>query len=101
MWWAGEYFEVVVFTASVKDYADPILDHLDPTGQLIHHWLYRESCIKTENPTGGYIYVKDLRIFKNFDLKDIVIVDNAVYSFKNQLENGIPILPFRDDRLDD
>jgi TFIIF-interacting CTD phosphatase-like protein len=30
----------------------------------------------------------------DFDLKDIVIVDNAVYSFINQLENGIPIIPF-------
>ena len=26
------------------------------------------------------IFIKDLRIFKDFELKDIVLVDNAVYS---------------------
>ena len=39
-------------------------------------------------------------MFEDFDLKDIVIVDNAVYSFLNQLENGIPIIPFRYDKED-
>ena len=39
-------------------------------------------------------------MFLDFELKDIVIVDNAVYSFLNQLENGIPIIPFRYDKED-
>lgn len=73
---------MVVFTASVQTYADAILDHLDPDGSLIHHWLYRPSCIVQPYPgEDANIYVKDLRIFEDFDLKDIVIVDNAVYSF--------------------
>jgi len=46
------------------------------------------------------VYVKDLRIFKNVPLKDIIIVDNAVYSFGAQLENGIPITPFEEDKED-
>jgi len=29
-----------------------------------------------------------------------VIVDNAVYSFGRQLENGIPITPFSEDKND-
>ena len=52
--------------------------------------MYRDSCIQTEEG----IYVKDLRIIANWSLKDIVIVDNAVYSFAFQLDNGIPIIPF-------
>lgn len=44
--------------------------------------------------------IKDLRIFKNRDLKDIIIVDNAVYSFGAQLSNGVPICPFKDDKED-
>lgn len=30
----------------------------------------------------------------------MIIVDNAVYSFGNQLSNGIPITPFKDDKDD-
>jgi CTD small phosphatase-like protein 2 len=54
-----------------------VLDYLDPTHELIEHRLYRESCIDTEEG----VYIKDLRIIKNRRLEDIVIVDNAVYSF--------------------
>lgn len=46
------------------------------------------------------MYIKDLRIFKNRDLKDMIIVDNAVYSFGAQLANGVPIIPFKDDKDD-
>lgn len=34
-------------------------------------------------------------------MKDMVIVDNAVYSFGFQLDSGIPILPFYDDKNDE
>lgn len=44
--------------------------------------------------------MKDLRIFKNLNLKDVLLVDNAVYSFGEQLENGIPITPFKEDPRD-
>jgi CTD small phosphatase-like protein 2 len=44
--------------------------------------------------------VKDLRIFSNLDLKDILIVDNYVYSFAFHLENGIPVVPFFGDKDD-
>jgi CTD small phosphatase-like protein 2 len=47
------------------------------------------------------VHIKDLRIIKNRNLKDVVIVDNAVYSFGFQLDNGIPILPFYDDKNDE
>lgn len=46
------------------------------------------------------MYIKDLRIFRNVPLKDILIVDNAVYSFSRQLDNGIPITPFKEDPED-
>ena len=33
-------------------------------------------------------------------MEDLLIVDNAVYSFGYQLDNGIPIIPFYDDKED-
>ena len=85
-----------MFTASHKWYADVILDYIDPENKYFQHRLYREHCI----PTKDNVYIKDLRIFKNRDLKDLIIVDNAVYSFGAQLSNGIPIMPFKDDKED-
>ena len=37
----SEYFEVVVFTAAMPDYADWILDNLDRDGKFVSHRLYR------------------------------------------------------------
>ena len=39
------------------------------------------------------MYVKDLRIIDR-NLSDMVLVDNAAYSYAFQLENGIPIIPY-------
>lgn len=44
--------------------------------------------------THNGFYIKDLRIIKNRELKDIVIVDNLIHSFGLQLDNGIPILEY-------
>ena len=34
-------------------------------------------------------------------MKDVVIVDNSVYSFAFQIDNGIPIIPFYNDKADE
>jgi CTD small phosphatase-like protein 2 len=47
----------------------------------------------------GY-FIKDLRIIKNRELKDMVIVDNLVLNFGLQIDNGIPILEFTDNPND-
>jgi CTD small phosphatase-like protein 2 len=39
------------------------------------------------------MYVKDLRII-NRAMADMILVDNAAYSYNYQLDNGVPILPF-------
>lgn len=49
----GELYEVVVFTASVSKYGDPLLDQLD-IHHVIHHRLFRESCY---NHQGNYVKV--------------------------------------------
>ena len=89
---ANRDFEVIVFTASYKCYADEVMDYLDPTHELIHHRLYRDSCLFKSG-----VFIKDLRIFANRRIEDIVIVDNSTYCFGYQLENGIPIISWFDD----
>ena len=92
---ANKDFEVIVFTASSKCYADEVMNYLDPTNELIHHRLYRENCIFKSG-----VYIKDLRIFANRRIEDIVIVDNSTYCFGYQIDNGIPIISWFDDAYD-
>lgn len=92
---ANRLFEVIVFTASHQCYADVVLDYLDPSHDLIHHRLYRDNCISMDG-----LFLKDLRVLANRRLQDLVIVDNAAYSFSYQLDNGIPIISWQDDPYD-
>ena len=44
--------------------------------------------------------IKDLRVIANRNLENVVIVDNCVGGFANQLENGIPISDFLGEKDD-
>ena len=91
------YFEVGVFTASLKEYADSVLNFIDPNNSIFKFRLYRDSCINVNN---GKIFIKDLNILKNRKLENIVIVDNSLYSFANQLANGVLITSYYNDKND-
>jgi CTD small phosphatase-like protein 2 len=89
------YFEIVVFTAASQDYADFILDVLDPERTHIRHRLYRQHTRVT--PEG--IYVKDLARLGR-DLTKTIIVDNIPENFAMQEGNGIEIKTWHDDPAD-
>lgn len=44
----SQIYEIIAFTAGVKDYADPILDKIDPEKTIFKKRMYRDSCIKCE-----------------------------------------------------
>lgn len=92
-------YQIVVYTASHKSYCDAILDFIDPDNRYFQYRLYRNNCTSVKYERND-MYIKDLSIFKNIDLKDIVIIDNSVISFTYNLDNGIPILPYYDSFTD-
>ena len=95
--YAVEEFDLVVFTASDKQYADVIIDHLEKDKKYFKMRFYRDHCIFIEPG----LYIKDLRIFSDFKkLEDIIILDNSLFSFANQLNNGILITSFFSDTND-
>ena len=47
-----QHFEVVLFTAAEKGYADAIADAIDAKKKIFAHRLYRDSCVETR--TGSY-----------------------------------------------
>jgi RNA polymerase II subunit A small phosphatase-like protein len=89
----GGLFEVVVFTASLSLYADPVLDLLD-IHKVIEYRLFRESC----TPYGG-TYVKDLYRMGR-PLNHLLIVDNSPHSYLFNPQNALPCVSWFDDRSD-
>jgi carboxy-terminal domain RNA polymerase II polypeptide A small phosphatase len=89
----GQRFEVVVFTASLGKYADPLLDLLDRSN-VVRWRLFREACYPYEGS-----YVKDLQCLGR-DLAHTIIVDNSPHSYVFQPENAVPIGTFIDDPED-
>lgn len=89
----GHRFEVVVFTASLSKYADPLLDLLDKW-HVVRWRLFRESCVPYEGN-----YVKDLSCMGR-ELSQTIIVDNSPHSYVFQPANALPISTFIDDMED-
>jgi len=89
----GELFEVVVFTASLSKYANPLLDQLDKEG-VIHSRLFREHCTYV-----GGAYKKDLSRLGR-DVSQVIIVDNSPICYDLQPQNAIPVTSWFEDRYD-
>jgi len=89
----GSKFEVVVFTASLDKYANPVLDILDPKG-FIKVRLFREACVQHYGN-----YVKDLSLLGR-RLEDTLIIDNSPFSYMFQPDNAIPITSWFNDKTD-
>jgi len=83
-------YEIIIFTASEPDYANAIVNLLDPSRTAIKTVVSRRNC--WEKVPG--IFVKDLRIFADRNINDIIIADDSIYSFAFQISNGVPVQPY-------
>jgi len=89
----AKYYEIVIFTAALQDYADLIINAMDQE-RCITHRLYRDST-KFKN---GY-YTKDLSNLGR-DLHKTIIIDNTPENFSQQEENGLCIKGWYNDVQD-
>lgn len=85
---------IIIFTASAKNYADSIIDLIDPNHEFISARYYRDSCVLSQ-----FGFIKDLNILKK-NLKDILLIDNLSTSFLYQKQNGILIPSWYGDKND-
>ena len=86
----SQFFEIIIFTASISEYASPLLDKLDKNNYCSRR-LFRQDCLFNHG-----LYVKDLKIIGK-ELKDMIIIDNNPVSYAVNEDNGIPILTWYDD----
>ena len=86
-------FEVVIFTASLSTYADPVINFLDTQGR-IRHRLYRDACVQLQG-----LYIKDLsRLGRPLD--KTLVVDNSPASFLLHPEHAMAIKSWFSDTHD-
>jgi Dullard-like phosphatase family protein len=88
-----QYYELIIFTAAQKEYADWILDKID-SKKLISHRFYRTHCIMSR-----VCHLKDISRL-NRSLAKTLIVDNFQENFSLQKENGIHIKGWYGDTKD-
>ena len=84
----SEYYELIIFTAGLKEYAKIVLDLIENRmgKKIFDYRLYREH---TE-PNDEGIFIKDLsKIGRN--LQKMIIVDNTKENYELQNDNGIEI----------
>lgn len=84
------YYELVIFTASLAKYANPLMDILDEDGCCSAR-LSRDHCTFYQG-----MYVKDLAELGR-DLRDVLIIDNSPTAYLFQPDNALPIISWYDD----
>ena len=87
-------FNIYIFTASIKEYANPLLIKLDKH-KMIAKKLFRESCTLSQDNK----YIKDLNIL-NENLKNVILLDNNPNSYRYNKCNGLPIKTWHYDKTD-
>lgn len=89
----AKYYEVIIYTASLSKYADPLMDQMDTNGYCTAR-LFREHCAFVNG-----VFVKDMSVLGR-DMKDTILIDNSPTSYMLQPECGLPILSWYDDKND-
>lgn len=71
----SKYYELVIFTASLSKYADPLMDILDPQ-RLCTGRLYRDHCNLIDR-----VYMKDMAQVGR-RIEDVILIDNSPNSYR-------------------
>lgn len=71
----SKWYKLVIFTASVQEYADPVIDWLEQERKYFHARYYRQHCTYRNGA-----YIKDLSSVEP-DLSKVMILDNSPMSY--------------------
>mmetsp|Transcript_3777 Transcript_3777/g.7921 ORF Transcript_3777/g.7921 Transcript_3777/m.7921 type:complete len:460 (+) Transcript_3777:103-1482(+) len=85
----SQYYEIVLFTPSIRGVAEEVTAKLDPQGLIMHH-LFREATHLMDG-----VHVKDLDTL-NRNVRRIVAIDTNPEALKLHPDNLIRIKPFDD-----
>ncbi|CAH1830617.1 unnamed protein product [Saccharomyces cerevisiae] len=93
----SKWYDLIIFTASMKEYADPVIDWLESSfPSSFSKRYYRSDCVLRD----GVGYIKDLSIVKDSEengkgnsssLDDVIIIDNSPVSYAMNVDNAIQV----------
>ncbi|KAH0556201.1 hypothetical protein GP486_005871 [Trichoglossum hirsutum] len=89
-----KWYNLVIFTASVQEYADPVIDWLEQDRKFFRGRYYRQHCTYRNGA-----YIKDISSIEP-DLSKVMIVDNSPMSYIFHEDNAIPIEGWINDPTD-
>ncbi|KAI9928567.1 hypothetical protein ASPWEDRAFT_103502 [Aspergillus wentii DTO 134E9] len=89
-----KWYKLVIFTASVQEYADPVIDWLEQERKFFQARYYRQHCTFRNGA-----YIKDLSSVEP-DLSKVMILDNSPMSYIFHEDNAIPIEGWINDPTD-
>ncbi|KAK5660068.1 hypothetical protein OQA88_13537 [Cercophora sp. LCS_1] len=90
----SKWYNLVVFTASVQEYADPVIDWLEADRKFFSARYYRQHCTFRHGA-----FIKDLSSVEP-DLSKVMILDNSPLSYMFHQDNAIPIQGWISDPTD-
>ncbi|KAL5963365.1 CTD nuclear envelope phosphatase 1A [Taenia solium] len=90
----SQWYELVIFTASLEIYGAGIADHLDNGRHIFQRRFYRQHCLYDSGS-----YCKDLSRVSS-DLSSIFILDNSPGAYRSFPDNAIPIQSWFSDPQD-
>ena len=90
-----KYYELILFTSALKEYADPLLDIIEKKEKFFDYRLYRNHTVIYNKD-----FIKDIHKLGR-SIKKIIIIDNSPQNLRLQKENGIMIKAFWGDNKND
>eukprot|EP00096_Caligus_rogercresseyi_P009372 TRINITY_DN3173_c0_g1_i1.p1 TRINITY_DN3173_c0_g1~~TRINITY_DN3173_c0_g1_i1.p1 ORF type:complete len:246 (+),score=65.48 TRINITY_DN3173_c0_g1_i1:41-778(+) len=90
----AQWYELVVFTASMEIYGTAVSDRLDNRAGILRRRYYRQHCTLLNGS-----YTKDLSAV-NEDLSSVFILDNSPGAYRAYPANAIPIKSWFSDPYD-
>ncbi|VDL35236.1 unnamed protein product [Hymenolepis diminuta] len=90
----SQWYELVIFTASLEIYGAGVADHLDNGRHIFQRRYFRQHCLYDSGS-----YSKDLSRVST-DLSSIFILDNSPGAYRSFPDNAIPIQSWFSDPQD-
>lgn len=89
----AQHYELVIFTASLSKYAEPLMNQMDTNGFCTMR-LFREHCTYING-----VFTKDMSKLGRRP-QDCMILDNSPSAYMLQPEQAMPIISWYDDPKD-